>query len=144
MHAASRRCNHPIGRYLGVVRGFLLRMAISALGLWLAQAIVVGVDLDGTGTLIAAALLLGVVNAVIRPVAVFLTLPLTLVTLGLFLLVINAAMLGLVAWLLQGFTLSGFGPALVGSIVVSLTSWFASWTIGPAGRFEVMIVERRH
>jgi len=142
--APSWHCNHPVGRYLEAVRGFLLRMAISALGLWLAQAIVVGVELDGSGTLIAAALLLGVANAVVRPVVVFLTLPITLVTLGLFLLVINAAMLGLVAWLLQGFTLSGFGPALVGSIVVSLTSWFASWTIGPAGRFEVMIVERRH
>ncbi len=126
------------------MRGFLVRMAISALGLWLAQAIVVGVELDGTGTLIAAALLLGVANAVIRPVVVFLTLPITLVTLGLFLLVINAAMLGLVAWLLKGFALSGFGPALVGSVVVGLTSWFASWTIGPAGRFEILIVERRH
>ncbi|MDH3211418.1 MAG: phage holin family protein [Myxococcales bacterium] len=125
------------------MRGFLLRMAIGALGLWIAQEIVRGVEIEGTDTLLAAAVLLGVANALVRPVVVFLTFPITLVTLGLFLLVINAAMLGLVASLLPGFSLSGFGPALVGSIVVSLTGWFASWTIGPTGRFEILIAKRR-
>jgi putative membrane protein len=130
-------------RYLEGVRGFLLRMAISALGLWLAQRFVRGMAIEGTETLIAAALLLGIANAVVRPILIFLTFPITVVTLGLFLLVINAAMLGLVASLLRGFTLTGFGPALVGSIIVSLTGWLASWTIGPTGRFEILIVKRR-
>jgi len=124
------------------VRGFLLRMAIAAIGLWIASAIVPGMRIVGTGTLIAAALLLGLVNATVRPVLLILTLPITVLTLGLFLFVVNAAMLGLVAWMLDGFALSGFLPALLGSIVVSLTGWLASWTIGPSGRYEVMIVER--
>jgi len=124
------------------LRGFVLRLAISAFGLWLAAKIVPGMHLEGLGTLVAAALLLGVVNAIVRPLAILLTLPFTLITLGLFLLVINAAMLGLVATLLDGFALAGFGSALLGSIVVSLTGWLASSYIGPSGRFEMIIVER--
>ena len=123
--------------------GLLLRMAISAFALWVASVIVPGMAIAGTPTLIAAALLLGLVNAVVRPLALLLTLPFTIVTLGLFILVINAAMLGLVAALLDGFTLSGFGSALLGSLVVSLVGALVSWTIGPSGRFEVMVIERR-
>jgi putative membrane protein len=73
---------------------------------------------------------------------VLLTLPITVLTLGLFLWVINAAMLGLVATLLDGFTLHGLGSALLGALVVSCTSWIASWYVGSSGRFEVMIVRR--
>ncbi len=127
----------------GHVAGFILRMAISAFGLWLAAKIVPGVAIRGVDTLVGAALLLGIVNAVVRPVAVLLTLPFTILTLGFFLLAVNAAMLGLVAALLDGFALAGFGPALLGSIVVSLTSWIASWYIGPTGRFEILVVESR-
>ena len=78
-----------------------------------------------------------------RPLLVLLTLPITILSLGLFLLVINAAMLALVAALLDGFSLSGFGSALLGSIVVSLTGWIASWYVGGSGRIEVLVVERR-
>jgi putative membrane protein len=122
------------------VAGLLLRLLISALGLWLAQAIVPSIAFRGAGTLLGAALLLGLVNAVVRPVLVVLTLPITVVTLGVFLLVVNAAMLGLVAWLLPGFSIGGFWAAVAGAIVVSATSWFASWYIGPRGRIEVMVV----
>ena len=120
--------------------GFLVRLTISALGLWLAQAIVPGIEITGTGTLVAAALLLGIVNALVRPLIILLTLPLTIVTLGLFLFLVNAAMFGLVAALLDGFHVSGFGAALLGSIVVGLTGWVASWYIGPRGRVEVLVV----
>jgi putative membrane protein len=118
--------------------GFLLRVAIVALGLWLATYILPGLSFDGPSTLLAAALLLGIVNAVIRPVAVVLTLPLTLLSLGLFLLVINAAMLGLVALLLSGFSISSFWTALGGALIVSLTGWVASGLIGNNGKVEVM------
>jgi putative membrane protein len=124
------------------VPGFLIRMLVTALGLALASALVSGIEIAGSVTLIAAALLLGVVNAVVRPLAILFTFPLTLLTLGLFLLVINAAMLGLVAWLLEGFHIAGFGAALVGSLIVSFTSWIASWTIGPKGRVEILVVRR--
>lgn len=122
--------------------GFVLRIAIVALGLWLAAKIFSGLSFDSAGTLLAAALLLGLVNAVIRPIAVILTLPLTLVTLGLFLIVINAGMLGLVALLLNGFQISGFWTAIGASLVVSLTSWIASGLIGNNGKFEVMTTRK--
>jgi putative membrane protein len=117
-------------------------MLISAVGLWLAARIVPGVEITATGTLVFAALLLGVVNAVVRPVVVVLTFPITVLTLGLFLWVINAAMLGIVAWLLSGFQIAGLGSALLASAIVSITSWVASWYIGPRGRREVLIVRR--
>jgi len=122
--------------------GFLLRLSIGALGLWLAAKLVPGMQIHGAWTLLGAAFLLGAVNAFVRPVAIMLTLPFTILTLGLFLLVVNAAMLGIVAWLLDGFRIASFGSALLGSIIVSLTGWIASWWVGPTGRFEVLIVER--
>jgi putative membrane protein len=118
--------------------GFLLRLAISAFGLWVASMIVPGMGFDGPGSLIVAAFLLGFVNAFVRPLVVILTLPITILTLGLFLLVVNALMLMLVAWLLPGFTLAGFWPAVFGTIVSALAAWFASSLIGPSGRVEVM------
>lgn len=123
--------------------GFILRLLIVALGLWLASELVPGIEVNGVGTLLAAALLLGIVNAVVRPVLIILTLPATIFTLGLFLLVINAAMLGLVAWMFDNFTIAGFWPALFGSIVVSITGWLASYLIGPRGRVEIIVVQRR-
>jgi len=123
--------------------GFVLRVLIVAAGLWLASHIVPGVEVRDVGTLLLAALVLGVVNAAIRPIAVVLTLPLTILTLGLFLLVINAAMVGFVAWLFDGFSVAGFWSALFASVVVSLTGWVASSFIGPRGRFEVIVIRRR-
>lgn len=125
------------------MKGFLIRLAIGMLGLWVAQAIVPGVHIEGAFTLALAALLLGLVNAVVRPLLVILTLPITLVTLGLFLLVVNAAMLALVAAMLDQFTISGFWSAILGSIVVSVVTWAASAWVGPSGRFELLVVERR-
>jgi putative membrane protein len=124
------------------VVGFAIRLGIVALGLWLAHRIVPGIQIEGTGTLVAAALLLGIVNAFVRPLAILLTLPLTVLTLGLFLWVVNAAMFGLVAALLADFRVAGFGSALLGSLVVGLTSWLASWYVGPRGRVEVLVVRR--
>ncbi|MEJ2513926.1 MAG: phage holin family protein [Gammaproteobacteria bacterium] len=122
--------------------GFIIRLLITMVALWLASRIVPGMQISGTGTMIAAALLLGLVNALVRPVVVLLTLPLTIVTLGLFLLVVNAAMLGLVAALLGGFSLAGFWSALFGAVLVSLFSWVGSAFIGDSGRYEVMVVRR--
>ncbi len=106
--------------------GLIIRILIVALGLWLASAIVPGVAIADLKTLLLAALLLGVVNAFVRPVVVILTLPLTLLTLGLFILVINAALFGLVATLLPGFVVHGFWAAFFGALVVSVVGWFAS------------------
>jgi putative membrane protein len=121
---------------------FVLRVAIVALGLWIATKIFAGLQFNSGASLLGAALLLGIVNAIVRPIAVILTLPLTLLTLGLFLLVINAAMLGLVALMLGGFQISGFWTALGASLVVSVTSWLASGLIGNNGKFEVLTSKR--
>jgi putative membrane protein len=123
--------------------GLVLRTLVIAAGLALAAWIVPGITVSGPVTLLVAALLLGLVNAFVRPIVIVLTLPITLVTLGAFLLVVNAAMFGLVAWLLGGFDVAGFFPALFGWLIVSFVSWLASWYIGPTGRYQVIIVERR-
>src|ERR1700678_2717612 len=122
--------------------GVLVRASIVALGLWLATEWVHGVSIDTPATLILAGVLLGIVNSIVRPIAIVLTLPMTIVTLGLFLLVINAGMVALVAWMLPGMHLAGFGSAFWASVIVSLTGMVGSWFIGPKGRFEV-IVKRR-
>jgi len=118
--------------------GFLIRAALVALGLWLATAWVSGVSIDTAATLILAGILLGVVNSVIRPIAILLTLPMTIVTLGLFLLVINAGMVALVAWILPGMHVTGFRAAFWTAILVSLVSFIGSWFVGGKGRVEVI------
>ena len=119
--------------------GFLVRAAIAAIGLWLATQIVPGITFDTGVTLLVAAALLGIVNAFVRPLAFILTLPMTIVTLGLFILVINAAMLGLVAAMLSGFHLAGFGAAFWSALIVSVTGWIGSWFIGSRGRVEIIV-----
>jgi len=120
------------------MEGFLIRAVVVGIGLWLASKIVSGIGFDSNGTLIAAALLLGIVNAFVRPIVVILTLPITLLTLGIFLLVINALMIELVAYFLPGFVVAGFWSAIFAAIIVSLTSWVMSGWIGPRGRIEVV------
>jgi len=124
------------------MNGIILRTLIIMLGLYLASVLVPGVQIDGTGSMIVAALLLCLVNGFVRPIAFVLTLPLTIVTLGLFLLILNAAMFGLVAAMLDGFSVTGFWSALFGALIVSITSTMASWYIGPNGRYEVFVVRR--
>ena len=125
------------------MNGFLVRMLITAISLWLAALVVPGMDLQGLGTVLGAALLLGIVNAFVRPVVILLTLPLTILTLGLFLLVVNAMMLGLVSIVFEGFTLGGFWSAIFGAIFVSFFGWLASAFIGESGRYEVIVMRRR-
>ena len=123
--------------------GFLLRTLVVALGLWLASALVPGIQVHGAWTVLGAAFLLGIVNALVRPLAILITLPITIVTLGLFLLVVNAGMLALVAWAFDDFTIAGFWPAVFGAVIISITSWLASWFIGPRGQLEVIVVHHR-
>ena len=118
------------------MKGFFYRLVITAFGLWAAATIVPGVDIIGWQALLVSALLLGIVNAVIRPVILVLTLPLTVLTLGLFILVVNGISLGIVAWLVPGFQLAGLLSATLGACVVGITSWFASAFVGGSGRIE--------
>ena len=113
---------------------FIVRAIFAAVGLWLSAQVSRGITFDSLGTLIAAALLLGIVNAFVRPVVFVLTLPLTLLTLGFFLLVVNAAMIGLVSVLLHGFHLAGLGPGIIAAVVTGLTSWVGHMLIGDSRR----------
>ncbi|MFZ9479260.1 MAG: phage holin family protein [Steroidobacteraceae bacterium] len=113
--------------------GFVLRAVIAAFGLWLATLWVDGLVIDDSISLLLSAALLGIVNAFVRPITIFLTLPVTVVTLGFFLLVVNAGMLALVAAIVPGFHIDGFWTAFWGAVLVSLTGWVGSWFIGTRG-----------
>lgn len=120
--------------------GFVLRALISALGLWLATRWVSGIRIDNAGTLVLAGLLLGVVNAIVRPVLVILTLPITILSLGFFLLIVNTAMVALVAAMLPGFHIDGgFWSAFATALIVWITGWLGSWLIGPRGKIDVRV-----
>jgi len=101
---------------------FLVHWAITGLSLWVASHIFRGLTFDSTSSLVVSALLLGFANAIVKPILIMLTLPLTLLTFGLFLLVINALVLLLVAWVVRGFRISGFWTAFFASIFISLLS----------------------
>ena len=120
--------------------GFVLRALISAIGLWIATRWVPGIRIDNAGTLVLAGVLLGVVNAVVRPIAVLLTLPITILSLGFFLLIVNTAMLALVAAMLPGFHIyGGFGSAFEAALIVWIIGWLGSWLIGPRGKIDVQV-----
>jgi putative membrane protein len=103
----------------------ILQFLVTAAALWAASKLVPGVSFAATSSLLWAALLLGIVNALVRPILVFLTFPLTVVTLGLFLLVVNAATIGLVAVLLDGFVVNGLWAGIGAAIVTGVVSWLA-------------------
>lgn len=116
----------------------VLRLLLSAAGLGLAAVWLDGVHVAQPSTLFWAALLLGVANAVVRPVLILFTLPATVLTLGLFLLVINAAMLGLVSWILPGFSLDGFWAALGAWFIIALLQAVGS-LLGGGKRISIRI-----
>jgi putative membrane protein len=111
---------------------FLVNLVISA-GLLLVVAHVVGgIEVRDWGAALLAALVLGVVNAIVRPLLIVLTLPLTILTLGLFLFVVNALMLQLAAYFVPGFKVAGFGPALLGSLLLTILNLGVSMLLGRA------------
>lgn len=107
----------------------IVQFIVTAFALWLASKLISGVSFASTGSLLGAAFLLGLVNAIVRPILVFITFPLTLATFGLFLLVVNAATIGLVASWLGGFTVEGFWPGIGAAFVTGLVSWIAGATV---------------
>jgi len=104
---------------------FLLQAVVTALGLWLVAELVPGVAFSDTLTLVIAAVLLGLINAIVRPILVVITFPLTVITFGLFLLVVNAATIGLTAVFLDGFQVDGLWPGVGAAIVTGVVSWIA-------------------
>ena len=107
----------------------LVRAIFGALGLWVASKLVAGVTFDNMTALVIAALVLGVVNAVVRPVIIVLTLPLTIVTLGLFLLIVNAAMIWLTSLVVPGFHLHGWIAGILAAIITGVSAWIGGMVI---------------
>ncbi len=105
---------------------FLLRLVLNGAAVFLAAQLIPGIGVASPGAALAAGIVLGLVNAIIRPLLILLTLPATLLTLGLVIFVINAICLALAAWLVPGFTINNFSSALLGALVISITSWLLS------------------
>jgi putative membrane protein len=123
--------------------GFLVRLFLNALALLIVSTVIPGIEVRGVLPALSAAFFLGVVNAVVRPVLVILTLPLTIMTLGLFIPLLNAALLKLVSLMIQGFEVHGFWSAVFGAILLSLISGLLSLFINDRGRVEVMTRRQR-
>ncbi|WP_215376975.1 phage holin family protein [Polynucleobacter sp. MWH-Svant-W18] len=111
---------------MGNITLFLVQWGLTSLSLWVASYIFSGLRFADGGSLLIAALVLGFANAVVKPLLILFTLPLTVLTMGLFLLVVNALVLMLVSTLVSGFTISSFWTALFASIFISLFSLFVS------------------
>ena len=118
--------------------GFLIRVLLNAAAILFVGHIVKGVEINGLWAALGAGLVLGLVNAIVRPILLVLTLPLTLVTLGLFLFALNAFCLLLTSYLVRGFEIHGFWAAVWGSILVSLVSWLLTTFISDRGRIVVI------
>ena len=112
------------------ILGLLVKWLINSLALFAASYLVNGLVIHDFWSGLAAAALLGIINSIIRPVVILLTLPINILTLGLFTLVINALMLELVAWAIKGVSVSGFWAAFWGALVISLVSWFINMLFG--------------
>ncbi len=124
--------------------GFLIRLFLNALALVIVSAVIPGIEVRGVLPALAAAFFLGVVNAVVRPVILILTLPLTIITLGLFIPLLNAALLKLVSLMIQGFEVHGFWSAVFGAILISLISGLLNLLINDRGRVEVIVHRHRN
>ena len=122
--------------------GFLIRLCLNALALLLVSTVTPGIEVRGVLPALTAAFFLGLVNAVLRPVIVILTLPLTIMTLGLFIPVINACLLKLVSLMIRGFEVHGFWSAVFGALLLSLVSGLLNLFINDHGRVEVVVHRR--
>ncbi len=120
--------------------GFFMRWSINLLALIVAGVLIPGIEIRSILTGILAAGILGIVNAVLRPIVLLLTLPINLVTLGLFTLVVNAAMLELVSAVAPGFSIGTFGAAFLGALVISIVSWMLNVFVG--GNGTVVFIKR--
>jgi putative membrane protein len=125
------------------MRGLLLRWLILTIAIMVAAHLFPGIQVSGFGTALFAALVLGILNAFFRPILFVLTLPINLLTLGLFTFVINAVLLMMTSGLIGGLIVKGFWSALVGSLIISLVSWLLSSFINDQGRIQSLDIELR-
>jgi putative membrane protein len=125
------------------MKGIFLRWIALTLAILLASRLIEGIEATGFGAAFFAAAILGVLNAFFRPILFLLTLPINILTLGLFTFVINAVMLQMVSGVISGFTVHGFGAAFWGALLISLVSWGLTALVSERGTIEVIDLRRR-
>ena len=125
------------------MKGIVLRWLILTLGIMVAAYLIEGIEVRGFASALFAAALLGILNAFFRPILIILTLPINILTLGLFTFVINALLLMMASGVIGGFEVRGFWPAFFGSLVISLISWLLSSFINEQGRVGYIDLKKR-
>jgi putative membrane protein len=125
------------------MRGLLIRWLFVTLSIVLASYLVDGIRVQNFFSAFFAAVTLGILNALLRPVLIIMTLPINILTLGLFTFVINALMLKIASGVIGGFEVLGFWAAILGSLVISITSWLLSSFVSEQGRIETIDLKRR-
>jgi putative membrane protein len=125
------------------MRGLLVRFAITAIAVFLASQIVPGIEVRSVSAAIAAAIVLAFLNALIRPILYLFSMPLILLTLGLFMIVINALLLHVAAWLVKGFEVTGFWPSFWGALLISVVSSILNLWVSEHGRWEMVVARPR-
>jgi putative membrane protein len=122
--------------------GILIRWLVTTLAILMIPHLISGVRVEGIGSALAAAAILGILNALIRPILIILTLPLTIVTLGLFILVINALLFQFAGWVVSGLHIDSFWSALFGSLIVSIVSWIMNSALPSHDMEQTIIIKR--
>lgn len=125
------------------MRGLIIRWLTLTVAIVATSYLLEGIHISGFGAALAAAALLGILNAFFRPIAILLTLPINILSLGLFTFVINALMIKMVSGIIPGFDVIGFWTAIFGALVISIISWLLSSFIGPGGRVNSFQHQRR-
>jgi putative membrane protein len=120
------------------MRGLLIRFVVTGIAVLVASEVVPGISLDSLSAGIAAAVVLALLNALVRPVLYLLSLPFIIVTLGLFMVIVNALVLQLAAWLVKGFHVDGFWPAILGAVLISLVSMVLNLWVSERGSVEIV------
>jgi putative membrane protein len=122
--------------------GLVIRWVTTACALWVVSLVVEGIEVEGIAPLFFAAIVLGILNAILRPLVLLITFPINLVTLGLFTFVINGAMLKLTSDVVRGFSVHGFWSAVIGALLLSVFSFLLNLFISDTGRIEYIHVQR--
>nr|MBI3613969.1 phage holin family protein [Nitrospirota bacterium] len=121
------------------MRGLLIRFTVTGIAVFLASQIVPGITVETVSAGVAAVILLAFLNAIVRPILYFFALPFIILSLGLFMVVINALLLHLVAWLVKGFVVEGFWPSVWGALIISVTSTILTLWVSEQGQVEMVI-----
>ena len=124
------------------MRGLLIRFTVTGVAVFLASQVVPGISVNSVPAGLAAVILLALLNAVLRPILYLFSLPFILITLGLFMVIINALLLQLVAFLVKGFVVEGFWPSVWGAVLISLVSTILNLWVSEQGHVE-MVVHRK-